>query len=120
MTPSTIERLDNGAGIVVRPMRLAPGVARQVWLDAGAADDPEDLPGMAHLLEHLLFKGNPSRRFQDLVATVEAVGGSFEAWTSHDHTVYELLLPSRHLRLGLDVLADALGPLSVDPDVIAR
>ncbi|MBI5501804.1 MAG: insulinase family protein [Deltaproteobacteria bacterium] len=120
MTPSIIERLDNGVGLVVRPMRLAPVVALQLWLDAGAADDPDDFPGMAHLLEHLLFKGNPSRRFHDLVATVEAVGGSFEAWTSHDHTVYELLLPSRQARLGLDILADALGPLSVDPDVLER
>ena len=120
LTPATIDRLDNGAGIVVRTMRQAPVVALQVWLDAGAADDPDDFPGMAHLLEHLLFKGNPSRRFQDLVATVEAVGGSFEAWTSHDHTVYELLRPARHARLGLDVLADALGPLSVDPDVLAQ
>lgn len=117
---ATLERLDNGLAVVVRPMRLAPVVALQVWVDAGAADDPPAFPGMAHLFEHLLFKGNPSRRFQDLVATVEAVGGSFEAWTSHDHTVYEVLVPSRHARLGLDVLADALGPLSVEPDVLRR
>jgi zinc protease len=120
VSPPTLERLDNGVGLVVRPMRLAPVVALQVWLDAGAADDPPEFPGMAHLFEHLLFKGNPSRRFRDLVATVEAVGGSFEAWTSHDHTVYEVLVPSRHAPLGLDVLADALGPLSVDPEVLRR
>lgn len=117
---ASLERLDNGLAVVVRPMRLAPVVALQVWVDAGAADDPPAFPGMAHLFEHLLFKGNPSRRFQDLVATVEAVGGSFEAWTSHDHTVYEVLVPSRHARLGLDVLADALGPLAVDPEVLRR
>ncbi|MBN1771667.1 MAG: insulinase family protein, partial [Deltaproteobacteria bacterium] len=40
-------------------MRLAPVVALQVWVDAGAADDPPAFPGMAHLFEHLLFKGNP-------------------------------------------------------------
>lgn len=117
---ATLERLDNGLAVVVRPMHLAPVVALQVWVDVGAADDPPAFPGMAHLFEHLLFKGNPSRRFQDLVATVEAVGGSFEAWTSHDHTVYEVLVPSRHVRLGLDVLTDALGPLSVGPDVLRR
>jgi zinc protease len=120
VTPPILERLDNGVGLVVRPMRLAPVVALQVWLDAGAADDPANFPGMAHLFEHLLFKDNPSRRFQDLVATVESVGGSFEAWTSHDHTVYEVLVPSRHARLGLDVLADALGPLGVDPEILRR
>jgi zinc protease len=116
----TLERLDNGLGIVVRPLRLAPVVALQVWVDVGAADDPPEFPGMAHLFEHLLFKENPSRRFQDHVATVEAVGGSFSAFTSHDHTMYEVLLPSRHVRLGLDVLADALGPIAVAPEVLPR
>lgn len=117
---SKVFRLSNGLTVVFRPMRLAPVVALQMWVDAGAASDPEEFPGMAHLFEHLLFKGNPSRRMSDLVATVEAVGGSFEAWTSHDHTVYEVLLPSRHVRLGLDVLADALGPFSVDEETLRR
>jgi zinc protease len=120
VVPTRTERLGNGMMLVVRPLHFAPVAAVQVWLDVGAADDPEDLPGMAHLFEHLLFKHNPSRRFRDLVGTIESVGGAFDAWTSHDHTVYEVLVPSRQTSLGLEILADALSPPAVDEEVLRR
>src|SRR5688500_5129707 len=102
-------RLDNGVTVVVAPRRSSPVVAVQAWVGAGAADEAPAHAGVAHVVEHMLFKGTARRGVGAITAEVEAAGGDVNAWTSFDQTVYHVALGRRVLAVGLDVLADPLG-----------
>ncbi len=100
--------LPNGLTVVVDPQHRAPVVAIQVWVKVGSADETPDEIGLAHLHEHMLFKGTAKRGIGEIARSIEASGGEINAWTSFDQTVYHVVIASRHLRDGLDVLSDAV------------
>ncbi|MBN2497368.1 MAG: insulinase family protein [Deltaproteobacteria bacterium] len=101
-------RLSCGLTLVVVERRSAPVVTGQLWVDVGSADETEGQQGLAHLHEHMLFKGTERRPAGEIARAIEAAGGEINAWTSYDHTVYYFVLASRFVDLGLDVLADAV------------
>ncbi len=101
-------RLDNGLTAILVPHRLAPVVAVQAWVGVGSTDEARSQAGIAHLTEHMLFKGTERRGPGDIAREVEAAGGDINAWTSFHRTVYHVVMASRYFRIGLDVLADAL------------
>lgn len=113
-------RLDSGLTLLVVPSRAAPVVAVQAWVGAGSADEAPGHAGVAHLVEHMLFKGTLRRGVGEIAGTVEAAGGDVNAWTSFDQTVYHAVLGSRDLDVGLDVLADALVSSTFDEDELER
>lgn len=113
-------RLANGLRVVIQEDRFAPVVAIQVWVRAGSADETPDLAGAAHVHEHMIFKGTERRPVGAIAAEVESSGGTINAFTSADHTVYHLVLASRHCRTGLDILADALHNASFDPGELEK
>lgn len=113
-------RLDNGLTVVFEVQRSAPVAAFQVWVKAGSADETPDEVGLAHLHEHMLFKGTARRGLGEIARSVEAHGGAINAWTSFDQTVYHVVMASRHARHGLDVLADAVRASAFDPDELHR
>lgn len=84
----TLETLDNGLSVVVIPDRRAPVVTHMVWYRAGAADEPTGKSGIAHYLEHLLFKGTPEVPAGVFSGAVAATGGQENAFTSQDATAY--------------------------------
>ena len=108
-------RLDNGVRVVVEENHAAPVVAIQVWVAAGAADDPPALAGAAHLYEHLVFRGTRRRAPGAAEREIAAAGGTVGAWTGLDETVYHATLAAPFLDVGLDVLADALTAPTFDP-----
>lgn len=112
---TTVYHLDNGMRVLIREDHFAPVVALQVWVDAGGADESDEEAGVAHVHEHMLFKGTERRGLGEIAGAVEGAGGRINAWTSWDNTVYHLVLASRHAELGLDVLADAVRNSSFDP-----
>src|SRR5947207_15892683 len=80
--------LPNGLEVTVIPDRRAPVVTHMVWYRNGSADDPPGKSGIAHFLEHLMFKGtakHPAGEFSDVVASL---GGQENAFTSYDYTAY--------------------------------
>ncbi len=113
-------RLANGLRVVIQEDRFAPVVAIQVWVRAGSADETPDLAGAAHVHEHMIFKGTERRPVGAIAAEVESSGGTINAFTSADHTVYHLVLASRHCRTGLDILADALHNAIFDPGELEK
>jgi zinc protease len=117
--PSRV-RLANGLTLVAHPQRTAPVVAFQVWVKAGSADETPDEVGLAHLHEHMLFKGTARRGLGEIARSVEARGGEINAWTSFDQTVYHVVMASRHARDGLDVLADAVRNSTFDARELER
>lgn len=117
---STRFRLGNGLTVVLHPQRTAPVVAFQVWVKAGSGDETPEEVGLAHLHEHMLFKGTKRRGLGEIARSVEAHGGEINAWTSFDQTVYHVVMASRHARHGLDVLADAVRESAFDPGELSR
>ena len=83
-----VETLDNGLTVVAIPDRRAPVVTHMIWYRAGAADEPTGKSGIAHYLEHLLFKGTPNVPVGEFSGAVAANGGQENAFTSQDATAY--------------------------------
>src|SRR5438270_10227518 len=92
----------------------------QVWVRVGSADELPGEAGLAHLHEHMLFKGTARRGPGEIARQIEGAGGEINAWTSFDETVYHVVTASRFIEQGLDVLADALTSASFEPDELAR
>ena len=96
----------------------ALSVATGVWVGVGSRDEPAELSGVSHFLEHLLFKGTPTRTSQEISRSVDRVGGDFNAFTSKEYTAYYCRLPARHALFGVELLGDVLiGPALRETDV---
>jgi zinc protease len=113
-------RMANGVKVVVEENHLAPLVAIQVWVGAGAADDPPELAGAAHLYEHLVLRGGKRWGPGGGLRELEAVKGSVGAWTGLDETVYHAVVAAPFFQLGLEVLADAVANPNFDPAEVER
>ena len=112
-------RLANGLDVVVIADRRAPVVTHMVWYRNGSADDPAGKSGIAHFLEHLMFKGTakwPAGEFSKIVA---GFGGQENAFTSFDYTAYFQRVPKEHLRAMMDYEADRMTGLAFDESVVA-
>jgi zinc protease len=112
--------LPNGLTLLVEENHAAPVVAIQVWVKVGSADELPDQAGLAHLHEHMLFKGTARRGPGEIARTIEASGGEINAWTSFDQTVYHVVLASHFFKEGMDVLADAVTSASFDGEELKR
>lgn len=106
--------LSNGMHLVVLESHTAPVVSIQAWVRVGSADEPDDIAGVSHLLEHMLFKGTKKRRVGEIAREVESNGGYINAFTTYDATVYYVTIASRYFETGIDVLADAIQNSSFD------
>jgi zinc protease len=120
--PPTPQRviLDNGLTLILLEDHSAPVVALQAWVKTGSADEPEELAGISHLIEHMLFKGTESLELGEIAREIEGRGGDINAYTSFDQVVYHLVIASRYLETGLSVLADALQHSSFDPEELEK
>ena len=112
--------LKNGLTLLVEENHAAPVVAIQVWVRVGSADERADQAGLAHLHEHMLFKGTERRGPGEIARTIEACGGEINAWTSFDQTVYHVVLASQFFEQGMDVLSDAVTSAAFDPQELER
>jgi len=113
-------RLPNGLTVLIRQDRSAPVVAIVTYVCAGYFDETDDIVGIAHVLEHMYFKGTPSRGVGEIAKETKAVGGYLNAATIYDHTVYYTVLPSSGFAQGLDVQADAYARSLIDAGELAR
>jgi zinc protease len=110
--------LSNGLEVVVIPDHRAPVVTHMVWYKVGSADETPGKSGLAHFLEHLMFKGtakNPSGRFSQVVATI---GGQENAFTSADYTGYFQRVPRDQLKGMMEFEADRMTGLVLTDDVV--
>ena len=115
---SSYFKLANGLEVVVIPDRRTPVVTHMLWYKVGAADEPPGKSGIAHFLEHLLFKGtvkNPAGKFSQ---TVAAIGGQENAFTSSDYTGYFQRTSREHLKTLMEFEADRMTGLVLTDDVV--
>jgi zinc protease len=105
-----------GLRVLHQQSDAAPVVAIQFWVRAGSADEAAHEAGLAHVHEHMLFKGTQHRGTGEIARHIESIGGTINAWTSFDETVYHVVAPSRFFEEAFDVLADALRYSAFDAD----
>jgi zinc protease len=102
-------QLANGLSVLVQPDFTAPVVSIQFWCGTGSIHEGAWLgAGMSHLLEHLMFKGTPTRGNSRMAQEIQDLGGHLNAYTSFDRTVYHVDLPSDHALAALEILADSV------------
>lgn len=114
------ERLPNGVTLLVQRRRSAPAAALVVHVRAGFLDEPDEVAGISHVLEHMLFKGTPTLGPGELARRTKALGGSLNAYTSYDRTVYYATVPARHAIEALALQADQVRNPLFDPDELRR
>jgi len=117
VTDSGIERseLASGVRVITERMPEARSVSVGMWLAVGSRDEPDEIAGASHFLEHLLFKGTAERSARSIALAVDAVGGEMNAYTSREHTAYYLRLPVAELEPGLRLLADVVSEPAFRP-----
>ncbi|MED5432277.1 MAG: pitrilysin family protein [Pseudomonadota bacterium] len=112
--------LDNGMKVVVREDHRAPVVTVMVWFKAGSIDEAPFETGLAHVLEHMMFKGTEHLGPGDFSRLVARYGGSDNAFTSYDYTAYYQQYEASRLPLALELEAERLGSLQIDDEEFHR
>lgn len=115
----TTFRLDNGMDVVVIEDHRAPVVVHMVWYKVGSADEPVGASGVAHYLEHLLFKATDKLESGEFSATVAANGGSDNAFTSYDYTAYYQRIAADRLPLMMEMESNRMENLMLTQEDIA-
>src|ERR671921_770351 len=110
--------LDNGLDVVVIPDRRVPVVTHMVWYRNGSADDPLGQSGIAHFLEHLMFKGTERHPAGEFSQVVSALGGQENAFTSYDYTAYFQRVAKEHLKTMMEFEADRMTNLPIEEAVV--
>ena len=113
--------LENGLTVLLKEDRSAPMAAIQFWVGAGSIHEAEHLGGgLSHYLEHMVFKGTPTRGPAQVSQEIADAGGDINAYTSNDRTVFHTSLPASRWQVGLDVLTDAVFHPAFPEDEWAR
>ena len=100
--------LSNGLTVLSESMPGVRSVALGGWVRAASLHESPEKMGVSHMLEHMVFKGTPTRSARDLALALETLGGSLDAYTSREHTAYQAKILDEHLPQAADVLADLI------------
>lgn len=114
----TMTKLDNGLEVVVIPDRRAPVVTHMIWYKAGSADEPRGKSGIAHFLEHLMFKGTKTFKAGEFSRKVAEIGGQENAFTTVDYTAYYQKISPDALEMVMGYEADRMENLILNDAVI--
>jgi predicted Zn-dependent peptidase len=120
MTTSPIVRevMPNGLRLLTERMPHVRSVSIGVWLARGSRHEPIEQSGIAHFVEHMLFKGTATRSAEDIAQTIDSIGGQMDAFTSKEYAGYYLKVLDEHVPLAVDVLADIImRPAFADTDI---
>ncbi len=100
--------LPNGLTVLSEFMPGVRSVALGAWVRAASLHESAEKMGISHMLEHMVFKGTPTRSAKDLALALETLGGSLDAYTAREHTAYQAKVLDEHLPQAADVLADLI------------
>ncbi len=100
--------LDNKLQYILDERKGSGVVAIQIWVKVGSWHETDSIAGITHFIEHLIFKGTEKVKANEMPKRIEALGGSVNAFTSYDNTVYHIVIPSKAFREGFELLADAI------------
>lgn len=112
--------LPNGLRLIAETLPHMETVALAVTVDVGARWEQESEHGLSHLLEHMAFKGTSRYSAQEIAELFDGIGGQFNAFTSHEHTVYYVRVLKEHWQLAIDLLCDILQDSLFDETELSR
>lgn len=108
--------LANGMTVLVRPVHTLPKVSLQIWYNVGGKDEKSGEKGIAHLIEHMIFKGTKQLSESDINIITHMLSGSTNAFTSYDYTGYLFNLPKQHWHEVLPIFADSMQNVAFKDD----
>ena len=122
MRPETVSRtvLSNGLAVLVHHEPWSDVAAVVTYVRAGYFDEPDEIVGISHVVEHMFFKGTPTYGVGEIAQATKAAGGYLNAHTIYDHTSYYTVLPAAAFSRGLEIQADAYANSLIDPEELAR
>ena len=100
--------LDNGLRVVTHEMASVESASLGIWVGSGTRHEADGSNGVAHLLEHMAFKGTERRSAQDIAFEIEAVGGHLNAYTGRESTAYFAKILAPNIPLAADILTDII------------
>lgn len=115
-----LSTLNNGLRIATITMLDVETASLGVWVDAGSRHEKAEQNGVAHMLEHMAFKGTEQRSAREIAEEIEAVGGYLNAYTSREHTAYYARVLKEDIGLGLGLLSDILQHSIFEPGELER
>jgi predicted Zn-dependent peptidase len=115
-----VSTLPNGLRIVTDRMDGVEAASIGIWVDVGTRDEPAAINGVAHLLEHMAFKGTERRSARAIAEEIETVGGHLNAYTSREHTAYYARVLKDDVPLAVDLLSDILQNSVFDAEELTR
>src|SRR5215471_15084661 len=112
--------LDNGLRLLTETMTQVRSVSIGVWLTRGSRHETAERGGIAHFVEHMLFKGTSSRSAEDIAQQIDSIGGQLDAFTAKEYASYYIKVLDEHLPLAIDVLSDIVRNPAFTPEDIER
>jgi len=119
-SPIVRDVLDNGLRILTERMTQVRSVSIGVWLTRGSRHETAERGGIAHFVEHMLFKGTATRTAEDIAQQIDSIGGQLDAFTAKEYASYYIKVLDEHLPLAIDVLADIVRNPAFSPEDIER
>src|SRR3954466_5008131 len=116
----TREVLDTGLRLITETMPHVRSVSIGVWLTRGSRHEVERQSGIAHFVEHMLFKGTATRTAEDIAQEIDSIGGQLDAFTAKENASYYIKGLDEHLPLAIDILSDIVRNPAFTPDDIER
>ena len=112
--------LDDRLSCVFEQRKATGVIAVQIWVKVGSRDEVLGQAGITHFIEHLIFKGTKRVKANEMASRIESLGGSINAFTSYDNTVYHIVVPKQAFEEGLDLLVDAVYNPSFPEDEVEK
>src|SRR5262245_27451110 len=105
-SPIVRDVLDNGLRILTERMSQVRSVSVGVWLTRGSRHENAERGGIAHFVEHMLFKGTSTRTAEDIAQAIDSIGGQLDAFTAKEYASYYIKVLDEHLPIAIDILSD--------------
>jgi predicted Zn-dependent peptidase len=118
--PIVRDVLDNGLRVITERMTQVRSISIGVWLTRGSRDETAERSGIAHFVEHMLFKGTASRTAEDIAQQIDSIGGQLDAFTAKEYASYYIKVLDEHLPIAIDILSDIVRNPAFGPDDIER
>src|SRR5213595_3175351 len=112
--------LDNGLRLITETMPHVRSVTIGVWLMRGSRHESDERSGIAHFVEHMLFKGTHNRSAEDIAQAIDSIGGQLDAFTAKEYASYYIKVLDEHVPLALDILSDIVLNPAFQPEDIER
>src|SRR4051812_876522 len=116
----TREVMDTGLRLITESMPHVRSVTIGVWLTRGSRHESSEWSGIAHFVEHMLFKGTATRTAEDIAQAIDSIGGQLDAFTAKEYASYYIKVLDEHLPMAVDLLSDIVMNPKMEPDDLDR